>query len=210
MIKIISFDIGGTLLFNEDEDNRNYNLAALALVVGLPYEVTRDAYKKIYQKTNGTFDELLNLFCQELQIEATSDLRDFFKHKFTSSKASISKKDLKLIKRLKELGYKIIFFSNSCALIDNDFDDEVLELVDHIYYSYNLGYTKSDSEAYRIIENDMGASSKEFLHIGDTLNSDYTKPIKNGWNAIYFGKCEDKEVVSITDLEEIENLLNNM
>lgn len=209
MIKIISFDIGGTLLFNE-EDGNNYNLKALTNLVGLPYEATRDAYKSVYQKTNGNFDELLNLFCQKLGINVTPALKDFFYQKFTSSKAQISEKNRNLIKRLKSLGYKIIFFSNSCALIENHFDEEILALVDKIYYSYNLGYTKSDAEAYRIIEKEMNALPEEFLHIGDTLNSDYYKPLKNGWNAIYFGESEEKEIVSITDLDLIEKYLNNI
>lgn len=207
MIKIISFDIGGTLLFNESSTDKDYNLSSLASLVGLPYEETRDAYKKVYQKTNGTFEFLLNLFCQELNISATDELKDFFHHKFNSETSKISEENLNLLRELKSAGYKIIFFSNSCSLIENDFSEEVLSLVDKIYYSYNLGYTKSDSEAYRIIEKEMASLPDEFLHIGDTLKSDYYKPIANGWHAIYFGTAPNDDVVSIDKLTDIESKL---
>ena len=49
-IKIISFDIGGTLI---GEHNNLYNLNNLSDLLKLPYENVRKVYKDIFQKTKG-------------------------------------------------------------------------------------------------------------------------------------------------------------
>lgn len=49
MLKIISFDIGGTLLKNEKISLKNYSIAELTKITGLPYETVRNAYKDVFQ-----------------------------------------------------------------------------------------------------------------------------------------------------------------
>ena len=51
MIKVISFDIGGTLIQNESDDK--YNLKSLSEMIKLPYDIVRDSYKSIFQKKKG-------------------------------------------------------------------------------------------------------------------------------------------------------------
>ena len=67
MIKVISFDIGGTLVFNEDSDE--YNLKKLSSLTKREYDIVRKTYKDVFQKTKGSLTELENLFCQKLEIE---------------------------------------------------------------------------------------------------------------------------------------------
>jgi len=209
MIKVVSFDIGGTLIKGQnDEVNTKYDLKALSKLVDLDYENVRKVYKNIFQKTNGTFDELLELFCTCLKIHRTEELDDFFLNKFKSDSRNISDEDIKILKKLKDMGYKVILFSNSCSLIKNNIVDVVSSIVDGVFYSYETGYTKSDSESYKHIEKIFNYEPINFLHIGDTLKSDYIDPIKNGWNALYYGTTEDESVKSIKNLNEIFNYLN--
>ena len=49
MIKIISFDIGGTLLEDIEDNSKSYNLKELTKIVNMPYENVRDAYKNVFQ-----------------------------------------------------------------------------------------------------------------------------------------------------------------
>ena len=94
-------------------------------------------------------------------------------------------------------------FSNSCCLIKNNISDELKNLVDDIFYSYDIGYTKNEKESYEYIEKKLGYKKCEFLHIGDTLKSDYLSPIQNGWNALYFGSTNDDNIDSIKSLKKI-------
>lgn len=210
MIKVISFDIGGTLLEESNDSSNNYNLKSLSELVNMPYDKVRDVYKNVYQKSKGTFDELLNKFCSNLEISNTCELNNFFKNKFSNNNLStISKDKINLIKKLKDNKYKVILFSNSCCLLNNDAIKEIYDLVDNIFYSYDIGYTKDDKESYKYIEKILNVKPNEILHIGDTLKSDYLKPIENGWNALYYGNNID-DVKSINNLCELDNYLENI
>lgn len=203
MIKVISFDIGGTLLRENNDNQKNYNIDALTNLLGIPKEIVRSAYKEVFQKRKGTFEELVNMFCEKLSIKPTKEINDFFQNKFNLPEGTIKNEDLELLKKLRSLGYKIIFFSNNCCLVKKILEDSTKDLVDDIFYSYDLGYTKSDNESYQIIEDKLACEPGEFLHIGDTLKSDYLKPKENGWNAIYFGETDDINVESTTDLKYV-------
>lgn len=78
MIKVISFDIGGTLLKNEDNANQSqYGLKELTKLLNLPYENVRDAYKEVFQKTKGSFNELISNFCNRLGIKSNQTIINF-------------------------------------------------------------------------------------------------------------------------------------
>lgn len=210
MIKVVSFDIGGTIIKNNlENDNKNYDLKHLSLLVNLDYNSVRVAYKNVFQKSVGTFDELVSQFCRQLKINKTDKLVNFFTAKFDKKNVNsyISNDVLSLIKKIKKLGYKVIFVSNSCCLIESDLGNELLKMLDGVYYSFDLGYTKSDEKLYEIIEKKLNVKKGEVLHIGDTLISDYFKPKENGWEALYYNeKAENIQydnVVSINSLNEI-------
>lgn len=206
MIKVISFDIGGTLILREDSDE--YNLKKLSSLTELNYDDVRRAYKDVFQKTKGTLESLEKLFCQKLKINPTKELDEFFKQKFSNTSViKVNPDFLEIASYLKDKGYRIILFSNSCCLIDNCLSEEILKRVDYVFYSYDIGYTKSDEESYRLIEKTLGCTSNEILHIGDTLSSDYLKPKKYGWNTLFYGSPKEERVNYITNIKELRKKL---
>ncbi len=210
MIKVVSFDIGGTLLKNEGLGSQNqYGLKELTKLLNLPYENVRYAYKDVFQKTKGSFNELISKFCNKLGIESNKTIIDFFHNKFSneSKKQFILSEDVSLIKNLKSKGYKVILFSNSCCLLNNDAINEVIDYVDNIFYSYDIGYTKDDEKSYKYIEKIMNVKPNEILHIGDTLKSDYYMPKKYGWNVLYYGNSDEADVKSIKVLTDLIDIL---
>ena len=198
MIKVISFDIGGTLL--KSNSSNDYSLSALTKLLNLPYDEVRHAYKEVFQKSDGTKEELITKF---------TNLLNFISNKYALVDEEISDEYINLFKKLKEAGYKVILFSNSCSLVKSTIKNKLKNIVDGIFYSYELGYTKSDHESYTYIEHKLGYQPNEFLHIGDTLNSDYYKPLANGWNALYYGTTDDENVNTITNLSNILDLLKD-
>lgn len=205
MIKVVSFDIGGTLLQFDNSKTDKYSLDNLAsLIPSCEFKTVRKAYKDVYQKNKGTFDELYEMFCKKLEIEKNIEVETFLKEKFSSVEDSIvNPSAIEVMKTLKDKGYKIICLSNSNVLIKNEELNELKQYIDKIYYSYDLGYTKNENEIYDIIENDLGYKEEEFLHIGDTMSADYEKPIENGWNALYFGNTNLEGIKKINDLKDI-------
>lgn len=205
MIKVVSFDIGGTLLEDSHDNPNNYSLKELAKIVNMPYENVRDVYKNVFQKSNGTLNELVGKFCNDLSISNTENLNNFFIGKFSDNNINntISNDKITLIRDLKENGYKVILFSNSCCLFNNDAIKEIYDLVDGVFYSYDIGYTKDDKESYQYVEKTLNVKPAEILHIGDTLKSDYLKPVENCWNALFYGVSDDESVNCISSLMEL-------
>ena len=206
MIKLISFDIGGTLILNED--NNEYDIKSLSSIINKPYEIVRKVYKNIFQKKIGSLKELVYDFCKVLEIEVTDELINFIKKKYENNNVIINQDVYNVIEKLKEEGYQVILFSNSSCLQNKNIPIELVKLLDGIFYSYDLGYTKSDEESYRYIEEKMNCLPNVILHIGDNLNSDYLKPIEYGWQALYYGITKDENIKSIREIEEIFNYLN--
>ena len=155
MIKVISLDIGGTLIDISDNLSSKYSFKELSKLVKMPYDDVKLAYKSIFQKTRGTRSELINNFCNMLKINNSIQLDNFFKKKFKKEKNIISNDKLNVINKLKKMGYKIILFSNNCCLLE-DYFDEYYGLFDKIFYSFDIGYTKNETESYRYIEKNMG------------------------------------------------------
>ena len=85
----------------------------------------------------------------------------------------------------------------------NDAIKEIYDLVDGVFYSYDIGYTKDDKESYQYVEKTLNVKPAEILHIGDTLKSDYLKPVENGWNALLYGVSDDESVNCISSLMEL-------
>lgn len=212
MIKVISFDIGGTLIENNKSSNeiQKYNLKSLTNLVNQPYEKVRETYKLVFQKSKGTFNFLVKRFCDELNILETDELDDFFRTKFyiLENESKVASENIRLLKDIKKQGYKIILFSNNCCLLNAKLPTEILNIIDDVFYSYDLGFTKNQTESYRYIESKLGYKPGEFLHVGDTLSSDYLIPIQNGWNALYYGSIKDDNVKKITNLREVLDYLN--
>jgi len=205
MIKVISLDIGGTILFTENINKYGFN--ELAIITNKPYEEVKKCYKEIFQKQKGTLEELTMMFCNKLKIEINNEILNFFKEKFNevNNVVTLNNIVMEFIYKLKQKNLKIILFSNSCCLMKNSLDASFISQFDDIFYSYDLGYSKEDKESYRIIEEKMGYKPDEFLHVGDTLTSDYLYPKKYGWNALYYGKNSDDLVESIITLDEVFN-----
>ena len=155
MIKVISLDIGGTLIDISDNLSSKYSFKELSKLVKMPYDDVKLAYKSIFQKTRGTRSELINNFCNMLKINNSIQLDNFFKKKFKKEKNIISNDKLNVINKLKKMGHKIILFSNNCCLLE-DYFDEYYGLFDKIFYSFDIGYTKNETESYRYIEKNMG------------------------------------------------------
>ncbi len=151
-IKVISFDIGGTLIKGV---NNQYTMTEFSKITNRNYDDVKKTYQDIFQKREGSFDELVNMFCQRLNVEMNDKIRNFLFDNF-NQECYFDKDSLPVIRKLKELGYKIILFSNNSNLYPDNLDKEIYTLVDNIFYSYQMGHTKDESESYQYIEKILG------------------------------------------------------
>ena len=100
MIKVISFDVGGTLL--KTTSDKDYSLNALALLLDKPYYEIRKVYKNVFQKQYGDFNTLVSIFCQKIGVVMSEKVIDFFHKKFeTSSNTIINPEAIDIIHMLR-------------------------------------------------------------------------------------------------------------
>ena len=205
MIKVVSFDIGGTII--KGNDDIQYSMDSLSHLTNKPRDEVKMAYRDIFQKRKGSFNDLVDLFCQRLNISVTNEIIEFFHGNFNQD-SYLDKGIIDIVIKLKKRGYKVILFSNTSNLYIDKLGIDLKNLVDDIFYSYDIGYTKDEEESYKYIERKLGVFPSEILHIGDSLNNDYLYPVKNGWNALFYGYHDG--VKCISKMEDIFNYLDEI
>ena len=57
-------------------------MSALVDLVSFPKEKVKHAYKSVFQKRKETLLELVNLFCEILEIQTNDDIVNYFKKNF--------------------------------------------------------------------------------------------------------------------------------
>lgn len=208
MIKVISFDIGNTIYVTNKFINK---LEIISKIFSIDYFKIKQAYKNTFQIMNQDFDSICSDFCKKLNIDYNQTTKSQLKNVFISNSTNYEYVDdsiIDLLKKLKNHGYIIITFSDNCK--HNYHIDKVLgQYVDYTFNSYELGFLKTDSQAYHIIEKKLKVHSNEILHIGDNFNTDYLFPIINGWNAFLYNN-KDNLCIRLNDIEKAITLLNGI
>ena len=64
------------------------------------------------------------------------------------------------------------------------FDDNLSHFFDYVFYSFELGSYKPKIDFFSDIEKTTGIASKQILHVGDSVYADIYGSIKCGWNSI--------------------------
>lgn len=104
-----------------------------------------------------------------------------------------------LLAELKGRGYKLALLSNADARVRTIMREMGLAAhMEHIFLSCELGYEKPDRRLFAKVEELLGCSGKNILHVGDSKRNDGTGPREAGWNALVIGD----------ELEELKSLRN--
>ncbi len=206
MIKAISFDIGNTIYLASQNQTV---LNELGQILNLPLEQVKRTFRQIFNKNNGDLRELTEKFCKELKSNKFNEILFFFENLSKKSEKNqyVDKNIIKLIKKLKKLGIKVVLSSSSNILKNYQLDEGLLKYVDHVFRTYEVGYLKDEENYYRFIEKKLNLKSEEILNVGNSLKYDYEMPKKFGWNAILFN-CPEKGCKTVEELsKEIEKFL---
>ena len=152
MIKVISFDIGGTLIENNESFNemQKYNLKNLTKLVNQPYEKVRETYKLVFQKSKGTFNSLVKKFCDELNV-----LECIYGMKETQLEYVV-KENLKMDSTLRQIkeAKKLIVLE-----INNLYQNKDIAKLKYLYYEYKKENIDDIDYIYEEIMHDL---NKEF------------------------------------------------
>lgn len=216
MIKVISFDIGGTLVefdFNKSLTSKIYNLTKVDRFI------LRKAIQECFMTNSTTLEEASYKFCSIIRYDKVERIVGILENHKSSNKLFPNTEDT--LKRVKNMGYKIITISNMYFWNKKTLESYGIGgYIDLEIYSYNVGCTKPNNNIFRYAEGKMCLNSDAFLHIGDSMNSDIRGAERAGWKSVYV-KREEKdnnnmnlEVFSpdyiISDLKDIIDILGEL
>lgn len=97
-----------------------------------------------------------------------------------------------ILKKLKDEDKIKIIFTSDTYKHDVHIDDLLKHFlpvydkyIENLYSSANITISKHSSQLFEYVEKDTGYSAKQFIHIGDNLQSDYQNAKEKGWNAMF-------------------------
>lgn len=110
---------------------------------------------------------------------------------------------VEMLKALRTRGLKVIAVTDMYlggAEIDHILTRAGLRpLLDRVFVSADIGWTKRGGKLYPIVANEMEAS-EGFIHIGDRLDSDVTPARASGWRALHL---VDRAAIAATETANI-------
>lgn len=176
-IRVISFDIGNTLIDLEDVPGF---CTYFCQTTNRKVDDIRLLLNNYFLKRNADIDESVKEICSIIGIDKYSHII----HGYQKKTASLYPDVLPTLARLKNKGFMLIACSN-CVKWDADDPDGVLhDSLDNIFYSYEIGYAKPELGFFKFVSNAINIEASRILHIGDSLRADYYAAREAGWNAM--------------------------
>lgn len=188
MIKLITFDIGGTIIKHKKEESK---LDKIENLIDCPRNVFKDEYKKIFCTSKVPLNEMIDMFSKTYPISNKEKFKEIFK-----KESNIIPQDVfeKIFYELNNFGYKVATLSNACYWTYTPLTESILkEYIDKEFYSFDVGYTKPNSNIFKYVEQYYQIKSNEILHIGNSYVSDYLGAKECGWNSYLYKENKDIE-----------------
>ncbi len=182
MIKLITFDIGGTIIKSQRSISKYEKLKTY---INIPSE----KYKKYYYLSREPLDKLFSEYTRNLDEDKKKQV-----HKLLSCQKNkvFNENIVKIIEALHKMGYNIATISNvNYNLYYSLSNTPVGKYIDKEFYSFEIGDYKPHLNAFLYVQNYYNLKPKEILHIGDSKESDYDGALNAGWNSYLFNKDLD-------------------
>lgn len=189
MVKVISFDVGGTLIDTEKGLMQN-------LLKDNPFK--EEIKSIIYTTKDYSFkkEQLLLKYLTEYQIQ---NIKNFYAHKkITPLRPFVGS----LFALLRNNRYQIIIASNRHCFSKNTVSFiNVLSFISAFFYSNEIGVVKPNPLFFKYCAEKMSINCGDILHIGDSIKSDFFCASQAGCKSLLWDN--DKG-----DIENIYNILN--
>lgn len=175
-IEAYVFDLFGTLVVSEKEIYRNI------------WDTHFESYHCVYRpklmnfissRNFSTLDETLDAMLFKLGMEFTDEQRDAFFSDLEKckKKTKVAKGAHKLLKHLKDSGYKLALLSNQSPLIEDLLDrHDLAQYFDVIVQSHKVGMLKPEKQIYESTLSQLGVEPENALMVGDSLDHDHLDP----------------------------------
>jgi len=226
-IKVISFDIGGTLVYDIKESWEILYECLLDLNYYVEKEKIKEAWEKsvlwwreikIKEKviwTEKMLEKVIQIALENLGIKYNENLIKIL-IELRLNKRSVKLYDdvLYTLEYLKKEKYRLIVISNSLikTAVRTLTNLGIINYFEKLIISEEVGYEKPHPNIFHIALERCGVSNNEMIHIGNEYEADYEGATNLGIIGVLLdrnNKYKNKECLKINNLYEIINLLNN-
>ncbi len=225
-VKTVSFDCGGTLLYEIEKDHVIY----YEILRELGYDVYIDGVKEALKDAQGwcnaemlrmgkiwneeAWIEMLKKFVSNLKLSNQEELAVKLYNTFIQRIAIKAYEDAKpTIMALKQMGIQTIVISNVSSernLKTYLSKAGLVNCFDVLVASGSIGYEKPSSEIFREALRLSKTSPEEVIHVGDKYEEDYVGARSAGMKSVLLdreGTYGDKVCIKISKLTELLALI---
>jgi HAD superfamily hydrolase (TIGR01509 family) len=189
MIKLIIFDLWQTLAYRKTKQGSTSKMLEVTKV-----DIPKDKFVKIFEESLQTRKwrkEYLayKLLCKNMGLKTTKENVELLMkiRKDAEKKTKLYRHSIKLLKQLKEQGYKIALISNTSVFAIKEVKKtKLLDYIDYPIYSFNVGVIKPNKKIYLEALKTAKCKPEEAIMIGDKLIDDVLPPRKLGMNALHY------------------------
>lgn len=189
MIKIIIFDLSNTLAYR-DVNYRTTTKMLEVTKVNIPQDKLVDIFEESLQTKKWRKEyNAYKLLCKNMGLKTTKENVELLMkiRKDAEKKTKLYDHSIKLLKQLREQGYKIALLSDiSVFAIKEIKKTKLLDYIDYPIFSYNVGVCKPNKKIYLEALKIIKCKPKETLMIGDNIIDDVLVPRKLGINTIHY------------------------
>ncbi|HRS42810.1 MAG TPA: HAD family hydrolase [Candidatus Diapherotrites archaeon] len=189
MIKLIIFDLNNTLAYRDV----NYSSTTKMLEV-TKVDIPKDKFIDIFEESLQTRKwrkEYLayKLLCKNMGLKTTKENIELLMkiRKDAEKKTKLYDHSIKLLKQLREQGYKIAIISDTSVFAIKEIKKtKLLDYVDYPIFSFDVGVCKPNKKIYLEALKIIKCKPQEALMIGDNIIDDVLTPRKLGMNALHY------------------------
>ena len=203
MIKVISFDIGGTLVKKAKRENARDEMMKMA---GVSSPLFAHAYREHFiQKKNSLKD-----FCDKIGFSDIDKMEQFLRQYYASAPLGNLYDDvLSTLDELVKKGYLLISISNKSYM--NHYGLKEYGLTSYFtreIYSYEVNSAKPETEIFKYAQRKMRVMNDEIIHIGDSWTSDIEGAHRAGWKSVLI--VREKKNIPMSKVECTISNLNEL
>lgn len=197
MIKVVSFDIGGTLIKKQDKSYFTPELKRILEKYG-----KKSAWEFECLRVN---DFSIEDYCKYIGVDCAEEIRNLIKR--TERRTELYKEVREVLLELKKR-YKLVTISNAVSIKSPKLSNcQIGEFFDLELYSYQFGELKPNIKMFKYVEQYCDVSGAECIHIGDTKN-DIEGASRVGWKKVLL--CREDGPAVLGEGEQPDYIIHNL
>ena len=204
IIKVISFDIGNTLIQLGDGGF----CEEFCIKTGLSRETLRPLFYEHFLTKNYSLNDAVYKVCRIIGFNNPQKIIDEFK----PLPSLLFEDAIPTLEQLYAIGITMVATSNCTPWEAGGLEAFGLDrYLKKVFYSYIIGAAKPDPINFQFVQKFIGVPAKNILHVGDSYIADVEGAISVGWQAVLIdrnNKSGDNEnrrtkIPIIKDLREL-------